>query len=126
MFTFGGFRGVILANSYLDTVIHDTYYVVAHFHYVLSLGSVFGVFIGFYHWGPVIVGLSYDYRLAQLHYWLTFIRVNLTFFPHHFLGLGGIPRRVSVYSSNYSFWNEVSRFGIVASLSSLVCFMFLF
>src|SRR4029078_2653023 len=106
MFTVGGVTGVVLANAGVDTIFQDSYYVVAHFHYVLSLGAVFALFAGWYYWCGKIPGKMYNELLAKLLFFIMFIGVNLIFFPQHFLGLDGMPRRIPDYSPAFTKWNE--------------------
>jgi cytochrome c oxidase subunit 1 len=125
LFTVGGVTGVVLSNAGVDTVLHDTYYVVAHFHYVLSLGAVFAMFAGFYYWIGKMSGRTYPEWLGKLHFWLTFVGVNLTFFPMHFLGLQGMPRRVPDYPEAYYGWNMVASYGAMLSFAGAVLFAFI-
>jgi cytochrome c oxidase subunit 1 len=122
LFTVGGVTGVMLSNAGVDRALHDTYYVVAHFHYTMSIGALFTLFAGWYYWFPKMTGRMYPETLGKLHFWLLFIGVNVTFFPQHFLGLAGMPRRYADFPDAFTLWNQVSSFGSYLSVLATVVF----
>ncbi|WP_417492580.1 cytochrome c oxidase subunit I [Maricaulis sp.] len=122
LFTVGGVTGVVLANAGVDASLHDTYYVVAHFHYVLSLGAVFAIFAGWYYWFEKIWGVKYNSVLARLQFLFFFVGANVIFFPQHFLGLQGMPRRYVDYADGFELWNKVSSYGYLIMLVGLAFF----
>jgi cytochrome c oxidase subunit 1 len=124
LFTVGGVTGVVLANAGVDRALHETYYVVAHFHYTMSLGATFTVFAGFYYWFPKMTGYMYNEKLGNMHFWWLFVGVNLVFFPQHFLGLAGMPRRYVDYPDAYWLWNFVSSIGALVSFVATMIFLY--
>ncbi len=125
LFTVGGVTGVVLANAGVDRALHDTYYVIAHFHYVLSLGAVFAVFAAWYYWYPKMFGYMYNETLANIHFWITFVGVNIIFFPQHFLGLAGMPRRYIDYPDAFAFWNRISSIGYYITFVGMLLFLYI-
>jgi cytochrome c oxidase subunit 1 len=124
LFTIGGVTGVMIANAGVDRLLTDTYYIVAHFHYVMSLGSVFAIFAGWYYWFPKMTGYMYNETLGKLHFWLTFIGANVLFFPQHFLGLAGMPRRIVDYPEAFAYWNWWSSMGAYITAAGTIVFVF--
>jgi cytochrome c oxidase subunit 1 len=122
MFTIGGATGVVLANGGIDDYLQDTYYVIAHFHYVLSLGAIFSLFAGFYYWFPKMSGRMYSETLGKIHFWLFFVGVNIIFFPMHFLGLEGMPRRVPDYPAALTHWNHIASLGYLVMAVGVAVF----
>jgi len=125
LFTVGGVTGVVLANAGVDRSLHDTYYVIAHFHYVLSLGAIFAIFAGWYYWYPKMFGYMYNETLAAWHFWITFVGVNVIFFPQHFLGLAGMPRRYIDYPDAFAFWNRISSIGYYITFAGMLLFLYI-
>ena len=125
LFTVGGVTGVVLSQAAVDRAYHDTYYVVAHFHYVMSLGAVFGIFAGMYYWIGKMSGRQYPEGLAKIHFWMFFIGANITFFPQHFLGRQGMPRRYIDYPEQFALWNYISSWGAFISGASFVLFFYI-
>ncbi|MGD9538457.1 MAG: cytochrome c oxidase subunit I [Alphaproteobacteria bacterium] len=125
LFTIGGVTGVVLANAGVDIALHDTYFVVAHFHYVLSLGAVFAIFAGFYYWIGKMSGRQYPETLGKIHFWITFIGANLTFFPMHFSGVAGMPRRIPDYPDAFAGWNMISSIGSYIGAFGALFFLYI-
>lgn len=123
LFTIGGLTGVIMANASIDIAIHDTYYIVAHFHYVLSLGAIYGLFAGFYTWIGKMTGFHYNTTIAYIHFIIFTIAVNLVFFPMHALGLSGMPRRIPDYADGYAGWNSIISLGTILTFMSILIFL---
>ena len=124
LFTVGGVTGVVLSNGGIDDNLQDTYYVVAHFHYVLSLGAVTSLFAGFYYWFPKMSGRWHSEFLAHVQFWIFFVGVNLTFFPMHFLGAAGMPRRYPDYPEAFAGWNWVASVGSFIGFSGVLVFLY--
>jgi len=126
LFTFGGFTGFILANAVIDIQLHDTYFVVAHFHYVLSMGAVFGLIAGLYHWYPFLIGKTYSIFHSRIHFLATVIGANVTFFPMHMLGFAGLPRRCPIYIDDAWFYHSVCTYGSFISLLGIYLMVIVF
>lgn len=125
LFTIGGLSGILLANSSLDIAVHDTYYVVGHFHYVLSMGAVFSLLAGYYFWSNKIIGYKYNEILGKIQFYSLFLGVNLVFGPMHFLGLSGQPRRISDYPDAFAGWNYIASIGSMITLVSILLFIYI-
>jgi len=125
LFTIGGITGIVLSKARLDSIFHDTYYVVGHFHYVLSMGAVFSIFAGFVHYFPLIFGMWLNNIMLKGQFITMLVGVNLLFFPQHLLGMGGMPRRICEYPDQYLFYHKVSTYGSVLTLSSVALFYFI-
>jgi heme/copper-type cytochrome/quinol oxidase subunit 1 len=125
LFTFGGFTGIILANASIDIALHDTYYVVGHFHYVLSLGAVLSLFAAFYYWIGKMTGYNINEKWGQIHFWAFLIAINIVFKPMHFLGLNGMPRRISDYADGYAGWNNIMSLGSILTVISVFLFLYI-
>ena len=125
LFTLGGLSGVVIANSSLDVLLHDTYYIVAHFHYVLSMGAIFGILGAYYYWSEKIIGYKYNDYLSKLQFYSFFLGVNILFFPMHFLGLAGMPRRIVDYPDSYAYWNYIASYGSIVSFISFLLFLYI-
>ena len=124
LFTLGGVTGIILANAAINTTLHDTYFVVAHFHYVLSMGALFGALAGFFYWFTLVTGRKFSESLAKIQFYTLFLGVNITFFPMHIIGVSGMPRRVLNYDPMFSDWNFISTIGSYISMFSLFLFIY--
>ena len=125
LFTVGGVTGIVLANAGIDIALHDTYYVVGHFHYTMSIGAAFLIFAGFYYWFGKMCGRQYPETLGKIHFWISFIGVNVTFFPMHFLGAAGMPRRIPDYPDAFAGWNMVASIGSLISAVGILLFLFI-
>jgi len=125
LFTIGGLTGVIMANATIDIAIHDTYYIVAHFHYVLSLGAIYALFAGYYYWSGKIIGFQFNNIMSYVHFILFTIAVNVVFFPMHALGISGMPRRIPDYPDGYAAWNSIISFGTILTFITIIIFLFI-